>query len=131
MDTPASFNTLKKKKTGTFRQIFGGEFLISREMRPWYPYFAMIFVLSAFLVISEQRIIDKKRQIARLENVYKTEITRLRATNQFIQYEENQQLIQKMLSRGYILDEGDTYIINVRRAADKRTSRHSKKTHTP
>lgn len=124
-------NPQKKRKPGIFRKILGGEFLLSRQMRPWYPYFALIFILAALLVISEQRILNKRKQIADLENVYKEEITRLKATNQFIPYEENQKLIREMKARGFILDEEHVYIIKVQQPAQthkhpffKKNARH-------
>lgn len=105
----------KKQKTPLLRRVFGGEFLLSRQMRPWYPYIAFVLVLAAILVLSEQRINEKKQEITRLENEYKAELSRLKANNQFIPYEENQILIQKMKDRGYVLDEEHNYTIRIPR----------------
>ena len=97
------------------RRVFGGEFLLSQQMRPWYPYIVFVLVLVAILVLSEQRINEKKQEINQLENEYKSELSQLKANNQFIPYEENQMLIQKMKDRGYVLDEEHNYTIHIPR----------------
>ena len=102
------------------KDVFGGEFLLSRQMRRWYPYVAFVLVLMAVMVVSEQRIQEKKKKIAKLENQYKAELSRLKANNQFIPYEENQILIQKMQDRGYVLNEERNYTIRVKREAKEK-----------
>ena len=102
------------------KDVFGGEFLLSRQMRRWYPYIAFLLLLMAMLVVSEQRIQEKKKKITKLENQYKAELSRLKANNQFIPYEENQILIKKMQDRGYVLNEEQNYTIRVKREAPKR-----------
>jgi len=102
------------------KDVFGGEFLLSRQMRRWYPYIAFLLVLMAVMVVSEQRITEKKKKITKLENQYKAELSRLKANNQFIPYEENQILIQKMQDRGYVLNEERNYTIRVKREAPKK-----------
>lgn len=119
----------QKEKRGfskVLKDVFGGEFLLSRSMRRWYPYIALVLVLMAVMIISEQRIQEKKRHINRLENQYKAELSRLKANNQFIPYEENQILIQKMQDRGYVLDEESNYTIRVKRetATRRKWKRH-------
>ncbi len=102
------------------KDVFGGEFLLSRQMRRWYPYVVFVLVLMAVMVVSEQRIQEKKKKIAKLENQYKAELSRLKANNQFIPYEENQILIQKMQDRGYVLNEERNYTIRVKREAKEK-----------
>lgn len=94
-----------------FSNIFGGEILVKKKMRPWYVYFFFLAVLVTLLVISEQRIHVKQKKIIELENVYKAEISKLKANNQFIPYEKNKILIQKMQERGYITDEKHTFTV--------------------
>ena len=121
--TTHSEEPVRKEKRGLFKvlkDVFGGEFLLSRQMLRWYPYSALVCVLMAVMIISEQRIQDKKRKITRLENQYKAELSRLKANNQFIPYEENQILIQKMQERGYVLNEEQNYTIRVKRETPKR-----------
>ena len=110
----------KRGWSKVLKDVFGGEFLLSRQMRRWYPYVAFVLVLMAVLVVSEQRITEKKKKITKLENQYKAELSRLKANNQFIPYEENQILIQKMQDRGYVLNEERNYTIRVKREAPKK-----------
>ena len=80
----------------------------------------MLVLLVGVLVISEQRINDKKEEISRLENEYKSELSRLKANNQFIPYEENQMLIQKMKDRGYVLNEEHNYTVTVKEPVEEK-----------
>lgn len=80
-------------------------------MRPWYLYFFFVIVLVTLLVISEQRIRVKQKKINELENTYKAEISKLKANNQFIPYEKNKILIQKMQDKGYITDEKHSFTV--------------------
>lgn len=104
----------KSEKSGFgkfFSNIFGGEILVKKQMRPWYFYFFFLLVLVTILVVSEQRIRVKQKKIIELENEYKLEISRLKANNQFIPYEKNKILIQKMQEKGYITDEKQCYTV--------------------
>lgn len=104
----------KQEKTGFgrfFANIFGGEILVKKQMRPWYFYFFFLLILITVLVISEQRIHVKQNKITELENEYKLEISRLKANNQFIPYEKNKILIQKMQEKGYITDEKQCFTV--------------------
>lgn len=94
-----------------FSNIFGGEILVKKKMRPWYFYVFFLLVLVTVLVISEQRIHVKEKKIIELENTYKAEISMLKANNQFIPYEKNKILIQKMQERGYITDEKQCFTV--------------------
>lgn len=125
----------RKKKSDSsehrsfLNKVFGGEFLLKEEMRPWYGYTFFVLVLSAILVVSEQRINEKKEVITLLENKYKAELSNLKANNQFIPYEENQILINKMLNRGFLLNEEDNFTIVVKKPLEeKRHFRWFKKT---
>lgn len=85
--------------------------MANRKMRPWYFYFFFVLVLTAALVVSEQQIRAKEKMIDELENTYKMEISRLKANNQFIPYEKNKILIQKMQEKGYITDEKQCFTV--------------------
>ncbi len=105
-------NRTEKTRFGQFfSNIFGGEILVNRKMRPWYFYFFFLLILVTALVISEQRINAKEKKIIQLENTYKEEISRLKANNQFIPYEKNKILIQKMQERGFITDEKQSFTV--------------------
>ena len=113
-------NNEKKDKKSFFGRLFGADFLLSEQMRPWYPYIVFVLVLMSVLVVSEQRINDKKEEISRLENEYKAELSKLKANNQFIPYEENQILIQKMMDRGYVLNEEHNYTVTVKKPVEEK-----------
>lgn len=117
MDSTSEIKEKKTRKSGTswLRKVFGGEFLLSQQMRPWYPYIVFVLLLAAGLVINEQAANEKRQEITRLENEYKAELSRLKANNQFIPYEENQILIQKMKERGYVQDEEHNFTIHIAR----------------
>ena len=117
-----------------FSNIFGGEILVKKQMRPWYFYFFFLLVLVTIMVISEQRIHVKQKKIIELENEYKLEISRLKANNQFIPYEKNKILIQKMQEKGFITDEKQCYTVKEtpkqvekRRWFKRKERRHEKK----
>ena len=105
-------NRPEKSKFGQFfSNIFGGEILVNKKMRPWYFYFFFLLILVTALVISEQRINAKEKKIIELENTYKEEISRLKANNQFIPYEKNKILIQKMQEKGFITDGKQSFTV--------------------
>lgn len=109
---PNDRNKPEKTKFGQFfSNIFGGEILVNKKMRPWYFYFFFVLVLVTALVISEQRINAKGKRIIELENTYKEEISKLKANNQFIPYEKNKILIQKMQEKGFITDEKQSFTV--------------------
>ena len=102
----------EKTKFGEFfSNIFGGEILVNKKTRPWYCYAVFLLLLVCVLVISEQKIHVKEKKIIELENTYKAEISRLKANNQFIPYEKNKILIQKMQEKGYITDEKQNFTV--------------------
>ena len=115
METASKNNNEQRPKGSRFgnffSNIFGGEILANKKMRPWYFYFLFLFVLVVALVISEQQIRAKEKEINQLENTYKLEISKLKANNQFIPYEKNKILIQKMQEKGYITDEKQCYTV--------------------
>ena len=112
--TSRNNNTQKHEKNrfgNFFSNIFGGEILVNKKMRPWYLYIFFVVVLLTLLVISEQRINVKQKRIIELENTYKAEISKLKANNQFIPYEKNKILIQRMQDRGFITDEKQIFTV--------------------
>lgn len=117
----------KRGISDVLKDVFGGEFLLSRQMRPWYCYVAVLLLLTMLTIVSEQSIQEKKQKITRLENEYKSELSHLKANNQFIPYEENQILIRKMQEKGYVLDEEHNYTIRVKREAPEKRRLFSKK----
>lgn len=104
----------KKGFTSMLKHVLGGEFLLSRQMRSWYYYIFFVLFLVALLVVSEQSITNKKKKVAKLESKYRIEISKLKANNQFIPYEENKILIQKLQDKGFVVDDNHNYTIRVK-----------------
>lgn len=104
-------NKEKTKFSQFFSNIFGGEILVKEKMRPWYFYFFFVLILVSTLVLSEQQIQGKRKKISELENTYKAEISKLKANNQFIPYEKNKILIQRMQEKGYITNEKQCFTV--------------------
>ena len=117
METTSKYTPEQQPERTRFRDffsnIFGGEILVNKKTRPWYCYAVFLLVLGSILVVSEQKIHVKEKKIIELENTYKTEISRLKANNQFIPYEKNKILIQKMQEKGYITDEKQNFTVTV------------------
>jgi hypothetical protein len=115
METTSRNSTPQKQERSRFgnffNNIFGGEILVNKKMRPWYLYIFFLVVLITLMVISEQRISIKQKRIIELENTYKAEISKLKANNQFIPYEKNKILIQRMQEKGFITDEKQIFTV--------------------
>ena len=94
-----------------FSNILGGEFLTRKSARPRFFYVFFVLILVSIIVISEQQIRQKQRRITELENTYKSEITKLKANNQFIPYEKNKILINRMEERGFVTDEKQIFTV--------------------
>ncbi|MCR4964263.1 MAG: hypothetical protein K6A41_01250 [Bacteroidales bacterium] len=101
------------KSESLFNKVFGGEFLTDPRMRPWYLYFVILMLLVGIAILSEQRIVQKQKKIKKLEQEYKTEISKLKANNQFIPYEQNKALIETLKGRGYVFDESSDYTVTI------------------
>ncbi|MCR4738001.1 MAG: hypothetical protein K5846_07545 [Bacteroidales bacterium] len=131
MDTTTNIENLESRKPkrmlSTMKSVFGGEFLLSRQMRPWYLYILFVLALVTALVVSEQSISNKKKKVARLESSYRQEVSKLKANNQYIPYEENKILIQKLLDRGYVFDNNQNFTIRMPKPADTRKRHFFKK----
>ena len=131
MDTTTNIENPESRKPkrilSTMKTVFGGEFLLSRQMRPWYLYILFVLALVTALVVSEQSISNKKKKVARLESSYRQEVSKLKANNQYIPYEENKILIQKLLDRGYVFDNNHNFTIRMTKPEDTRKRHFFKK----
>ena len=102
-----------EKKPNWFWQILGGEFLIMPQVKNWYPYILLLFVMIGTAVVSEKYIKEKQKIIKEKEIEYKEEITKLKKNNQFIPYEQNQELIQLLEEQGFVKNNEVMYKIVV------------------
>lgn len=104
----------EKKDKSAFRELMGGEFLLSKTALKWYPYLFFLFLLAGFVVINEKSVISKENKIKELDEEYKKNISNLRNNNQFISYDTNQKLIEMMEAKGFINDDKKIYKISIK-----------------
>lgn len=93
--------------------MLSGDFLFSKETIRWYPYIAFVFLLMILTVLNEHNMNSKRQRIKQLETEYKQTISKLKHNNQYILYEENQQLIQMLKNNGFEKNEKHLYRIIV------------------
>ena len=105
--------TPKNKGKSIWKQLLSGDFLFSKETIRWYPYIAFVFLLMILTVLNEHNMNSKRQRIKQLETEYKQTISKLKHNNQYILYEENQQLIQMLKNNGFEKNEKHLYRIIV------------------
>ena len=104
----------KTKGKSIWKQLLSGDFLFSKETVRWYPYIAYLFLLLILTVLYEHHMDSKRQYIKHLENEYKTTISELKHNNQYIPYEENQQLKKMLNDRGFENRNNQIYRITVK-----------------
>lgn len=103
----------KETKGFTLTQLFDGEIIMSKNVRRFYPYFLLLLVFTISIIISERSITKKQKQIKTYENEYKTALSELKKNNQFIPYQESQELLQIIEEKGFIKNDKNRYKIVV------------------
>ena len=91
----------KTKGDSIWKQLLSGDFLFASETIRWYPYVAYVFLLMILIVLNEHNMDAKRQRIKQLETEYKQTISVLKHNNQYILYDENQQLMQLLNNRGF------------------------------
>ena len=94
-----------------WKQLLAGDFLFAKETVRWYPYIAFVFFLMILTVLNEHNMNSKRQHIKQLETEYKKTINVLKHNNQYILYEENQQLIQMLQNKGF--EKNDKHIYKI------------------
>ena len=105
----------KAKGDSFWKQLLAGDFLFAKETIRWYPYLAFVFILLVLTVINEHSMDAKRHRIKQLETEYKQTISLLKHNNQYILYDENQKLIQKLNDRGFEKNDKHIYKIVIQR----------------
>ena len=103
----------KAKGESFWKQLLSGDFLFAKETIRWYPYIAFVFILMVLIVLNEHTMDEKRQKINQLETEYKQTISELKHNNQYILYDENQQLIQMLNNRGFEKNDKHIYKIMV------------------
>jgi hypothetical protein len=103
----------KTKGDSFWKQLISGDFLFAPETVRWYPYITYVFLLMILIVLNEHNMDAKRQRIKQLETEYKQTISELKHNNQYILYDENQQLKQMLNNRGFEKNDKQIYKIIV------------------
>ena len=103
----------KNKGNSFWKQLLSGDFLFAPETVRWYPYVTYVFLLMILIVLNEHNMDAKRQKIKQLETEYKQTISALKHNNQYILYEQNQELKQRLNDRGFENKEKNIYKIIV------------------
>ena len=103
----------KTKGDSFWKQLISGDFLFAPETVRWYPYITYVFLLMILIVLNEHNMDAKRQRIKQLETEYKQTISALKHNNQYILYDENQQLKQMLNNRGFEKNDKQIYKIIV------------------
>ena len=106
--------TEKKQKKSRFWKIFTGEFMVDKDFRSAYPYIGFLVILFMLSILTQQCGERKEALIRKKQLEYKDEISRLKQNNNFIPYEQNQELIKMMEERGFVKNDRHLYKIEVK-----------------
>ena len=103
----------KTKGDSFWKQLISGDFLFAPETVRWYPYITYVFLLMILIVLNEHNMDTKRQRIKQLETEYKQTISALKHNNQYILYDQNQELKQMLNNRGFENKEKNIYKIIV------------------
>lgn len=96
-----------------WKQLISGDFLFAPETVRWYPYITYVFLLMILIVLNEHNMDSKRQRIKQLETEYKQTISALKHNNQYILYDQNQELKQMLNNRGFEKNDKQIYKIIV------------------
>ena len=103
----------KTKGDSFWKQLISGDFLFAPETVRWYPYITYVFLLMILIVLNEHNMDSKRQRIKQLETEYKQTISALKHNNQYILYDQNQELKQMLNNRGFEKNDKQIYKIIV------------------
>jgi len=103
----------KTKGDSFWKQLISGDFLFAPETVRWYPYITYVFLLMILIVLNEHNMDAKRQRIKQLETEYKQTISALKHNNQYILYDQNQELKQMLNNRGFEKKDKNIYKIIV------------------
>ena len=79
----------------------------------------MVICLITAIIINEQQITKKQNKIKKYENEYKEALSKLKKNNQFIPYQESQELLKMIEERGFVKNDKNRYKIVVKEAKEQ------------
>ncbi|MBP5709953.1 MAG: hypothetical protein J6W84_03145 [Bacteroidales bacterium] len=109
----------KTKPKIRLSHIFDGEVFMSEYVKRLYPYIFMVICLITAIIINEQQITKKQNKIKKYENEYKEALSKLKKNNQFIPYQESQELLKIIEERGFVKNDKNRYKIVVKEAKEE------------
>lgn len=112
-------NEKKTKKNSWFKKIFTGEILTGEESKPIFLYGLFIVFLFVIIILMQQSVDKKEALIRKKQTEYKNAITRLKQNNNFIPYEQNQELIKKLEEQGFSKQDRHMFKIEVEKEVEK------------
>ena len=105
--------TKKKTKKSVFKKIITGEFMVDKDFRTIYPYAGFVVLLFVLSILTQQCGERKEALIRKKQIEYKEGLSRLKQNNNFIPYEQNQELIKMMEERGFVKNDRHLYKVEV------------------
>lgn len=97
--------------------ILGGEILLNKNAKPVYLYLLFLLFFFVLMILSDKRIQTKQEKIKQYQTEYREVISNLKKNNQFIPYQENQELLQMVKERGFVKSDKNCYKIVVKEEA--------------
>lgn len=106
-----------KEKSRVFTwlwNILGGEILLNKNAKKIYWYLLFLLFFFVLMILNNKRIQAKKDKIDQYRTEYREAISELKKNNQFIPYQENQELLQIVKERGFVKSDKNCYKIVVK-----------------
>ncbi|MCQ2286273.1 MAG: hypothetical protein MJZ76_05300 [Bacteroidales bacterium] len=104
----------EKERKGTLSDLFDGEIFFSPTAMKLYPIMGLILLFCGLLIYNQNKLDEKRKKINALENEYNEELSNLKKNNQFIPYEESQELLQIIEEKGFKKNESSRYKIVIK-----------------
>lgn len=114
MQTTKPKESAKKKKISRLRKIVTGEFMVDESFTSTYPYIGFLIVLIALVIITHQRGERKEDQIRKKQAEYKEGLSRLKQNNNFIPYEQTQELLKMVEEQGFTKSDRHLYRVEIK-----------------
>lgn len=104
----------KEEKRSAFWSFMGGDFLLHKKVMQFYPYFFMLFALAAIIIANDAWIGKKEKKLQKIENEYKTTVSKIKKQNEFLPYDTATKLMELLQEEGFKKDQKQLYKIPVK-----------------
>ena len=113
MQTTNPKEPTKNKKKSRFRDFITGEIMVDKDVKSTYPFIGFVVLLFVLSILTQQCGERKVALIRKKQTEYKEGLSRLKQNNNFIPYEQNQELIKMMEERGFVKNDRHLYKVEV------------------